>query len=253
MKFKLIKEFEYFIKNNFFSEKFLLKRRLLRAIKKNYDQEISLLHKVINKNLESIDVGVYRGVYSYQMSKLSTHVHSFEANPLIYPYLERNLKKLINNMSLYNIALSDKSEIVDLKIPCRSVVLNQNNYEEKFKLGLATIHKKNLLEKKQFNVFKVKAEKLDDIIQNRNIGFIKIDVEGHEKNVLIGAEKIIQKYKPNLLIEIEERHTNEKVEDIIEFINDFGYRSYFSKNDEFIETKRLDNYSQKNNFFFLRN
>ena len=87
MKFKLKKELEYFIKNNFFSEKFLLKRRLLRAIKKNYDQEISLLHKVINKNLESIDVGVYRGVYSYQMSKLSTHVHSFEANPLIYPYL----------------------------------------------------------------------------------------------------------------------------------------------------------------------
>ena len=46
---------------------------------------------------------------------------------------------------------------------------------------------------------------------------------------MIGAEKIIKKYKPNLLIEIEERHTNEKVEDIIEFINDFGYRSYFSK------------------------
>ena len=33
----------------------------------------------------------------------------------------------------------------------------------------------------------------------------KIDVEGHEKNVIIGAENIIKKNKPNLLIEIEEK------------------------------------------------
>jgi len=251
MRFKFNKEIEYFIKDNFLPEKFLLKRRLVRSIKNNYDQEISLLNKVVNKSLESIDVGVYRGVYSYQMSKLSTHVHSFEPNPLIYPYLEKNLKKIINNISLYNIALSDKSEIVDLKIPNRFEVLNKSNYEERFKLGCATIHKENSLEKNQFSLFKVKAEKLDNVIQNKNIGFIKIDVEGHEKNVLIGAEKIIKKYKPNLLVEIEERHTNEKVEKIINFINDFGYKSYFSMGNELIETKNLNNYSKKNNFFFI--
>jgi hypothetical protein len=65
------------------------------------------------------------------MSKLSSHVHSFEPNPLIYPYLEKNLKKIIKNLSLYNIALSNKSEIVDLKIPNRFKVLNKNKYEER--------------------------------------------------------------------------------------------------------------------------
>ena len=251
MRFKFNKEIEYFIKNFLVSEKFLLKKRLKRAIIKDYDQEIGLLDKVINKKLESIDVGVYRGVYSYQMSKLSSHVHSFEPNPLIYPYLEKNLKRIISNMTLYNMALSDKSEIVDLKVPKRFKVLIEKNYEEAFKLGLATIHKENSLGKNQFSMFKVKAEKLDNIIQNRKIGFIKIDVEGHERNVLIGAEMIIKKYKPNLLVEIEERHTNEKIENILGFINDFGYKSFFSDGYNLIETKKLSNYNQKNNYFFI--
>jgi FkbM family methyltransferase len=251
MRIKFNKEIEYFIKKNLFSEKFLLKKRLIRSIKKSYDQEITLLNKVINKDLDSVDVGVYRGVYSYQMSKLSSHVHSFEPNPLIYPYLEKNLKKIIKNITLYNVALSDKSEIVGLKIPKRFEILNKNNYEEKFKLGLATIHNENLLENNKYSLFKVRAEKLDNLIKNVNIGFIKIDVEGHEKNVLLGAEKIIKKCKPNLLVEIEERHTNDKVENIVNFINDLGYKSFFSDGQNLIETTKLNNYSTKNNFFFI--
>ena len=251
MRIKFNKEIEYFIKKNFFSEKFLLIKRLIRSIKKNYDQEITLLNKVINKDLDSIDVGVYRGVYSYQMSKLSSHVHSFEPNPLIYPYLEKNLKKIIKNMTLYNVALSDKSEIVDLKVPNRFEILNKNNHEERFKLGLATIHNENLLGNNKYSLFKVRAEKLDNLIKNENIGFIKIDVEGHEKNVLLGAEKIIKKCKPNLLVEIEERHTNDKVQNIVNFINDLGYKSFFSDGQNLIETTKLNNYSTKNNFFFI--
>lgn len=251
MRFKFNKEIEYFIKNFFISEKFLLKKRLKRAINNDYDQEISLLSEVVNRKLESIDVGVYRGVYSYQMSRLSSHVHSFEPNPLIYPYLEKNLTSIISNMTLYDMALSDKSEVVDLKVPKRFKVLIKKNYEEAYKLGLATIHKENSLGKNNYSIFKVKAEKLDNMMQNRKIGFIKIDVEGHEKNVLIGSEMIIKKYKPNLLVEIEERHTNEKIENIIGFINDFGYKSFFSDGYNLIETKKLNNYNQKNNYFFI--
>ena len=204
MRIKFNKEIEYFIKKNFFPESFILKKRLIRSIKKGYDQEISLLNKVINKNLDSIDVGVYRGVYSYQMSKLSSHVHSFEPNPLIYPYLEKNLKKIIKNLTLYNIALSDKSEIVDLKIPNRFKILNKNNYEERFKLGLATIHNENLLENNKFSLFRVRAEKLDNLIKKDNIGFIKIDVEGHEVQVLEGGRDTIKRDLPTILIEIHE-------------------------------------------------
>ena len=60
---------------------------------KTYEEELLILDKIVHKDLESIDVGVYRGVYSYRLSQLSKHVHSFEPNPLLFPYLEKNLKK----------------------------------------------------------------------------------------------------------------------------------------------------------------
>ena len=251
MRFKFNKDIEYFLKNFFLSEKYLLKKRLLRAIKNNYEDEISLLHKLVNNETESIDIGVYRGVYSYKLSKLSKHVHSFEPNPLIYPYLEKNLKKIIKNMSFYNLALSDKEIETNLKIPIRSNVINKNNYEEKFKLGCATIHNNNKLMDDKYSNYKVKTKKLDNILINKNIGFIKIDVEGHEKNVIIGAENIIKKNKPNLLIEIEEKHTKEKVENVINFINDFGYKSYYCENNNIISTSKLENLNKKNNFIFM--
>ena len=93
----------------------------------------------------------------------------------------------------------------------------------------------------KYSNYKVKTKKLDNILINKNIGFIKIDVEGHEKNVIIGAENIIKKNKPNLLIEIEEKHTKEKVEDVIIFINDFGYKSYYCENYNIISTSKLKN------------
>jgi FkbM family methyltransferase len=39
-----------------------------------------------------------------------------------------------------------------------------------------------------------------------NVGFVKIDVEGHEEAVLHGGLKTIRSEMPNLMIEIEERH-----------------------------------------------
>ena len=97
MKFKLNKEFEYFFKKIFFTETYLLKRRLIRAYKKNYENELMILKKLVNRNLDTVDIGVYRGVYSYQLAKISRHVHSFEPNPLLYSYLNKNLTKIINN------------------------------------------------------------------------------------------------------------------------------------------------------------
>jgi FkbM family methyltransferase len=71
--------------------------------------------------------------------------------------------------------------------------LNKNNYEEMYKLGASTIHKKNELNNNTYISKEVKKNKLDNLLENKKIGFIKIDVEGHEKNVIIGASEIIKK------------------------------------------------------------
>ena len=108
-----------------------------------------------------------------------------------------------------------------------------------------------MLSNEEFITYKVKTAKLDDILIDHKIGFIKIDVEGHEKNVLNGSKNLIKKYKPNLLIEIEERHSKEKVEDTISFINNLGYKSYFCSKSDLLDTSRLTNFKSKNNYIFL--
>ena len=70
-----------------------------------------------------------------------------------------------------------------------------------YKLGCATIHNENVFNK--YHQFNVKKNKLDNLIKSKNIGFIKIDVEGHELEVINGARKLIKENKPILLIEIE--------------------------------------------------
>ena len=252
MRIKFNKEIEFLIKKIFFSEKFLLKKRLNRAIKKVYEEELLILDKLVDKNLESVDVGVYRGVYTYKLSKISKHVHSFEPNPLLFSYLNKNLKKLAKNITLYENALSDVSSTVDLKVPKRFNTFNKKNYEEMYKLGAATIHKKNLLSNDDLVSLKVRTKKMDDILGNNNIGFIKIDVEGHEENVLMGATEIIKKNRPILLVEIEQKHTRKNVEETINFINSLGYKSYFLSGSNLENTNKLKNYKDKNNYFFIK-
>jgi len=250
MRIKFNKEIEFFIKKYFINEKFLLKKRLIRAYKNRYEEELFVLNKIVPQDLDSIDVGVYRGVYTYQLANLSKHVHAFEPNPLIFKYLDTNLRKIIKNLTLYNVALSDQNSTAKLKIPNRHNISNKNNYEELYKLGCATIHKENNVEI-NFTDFTVNTKKLDDILIEKKIGFIKIDVEGHEQNVLEGSMNLIKKYKPNLLIEIEKRHSNKNVGDTIEYINKLGYKSYFFNGKDLVKTSSLTNLNFKNNFIFL--
>ena len=191
MRFKFNKEIEYFFKKFPLLEKYLLKKRLIRAYKKKYEEELLFLDKIVDKVSESVDVGVYRGVYTFQLAKISKHVHSFEPNPLIFPYLNKNLQKLIKNLTLYNVALSDKNGETELRIPIRNKYANKNNYEEMYESGRATIHENNIINS-EYNSFKVRTVKLDDILINNPIGFVKIDAEGHEKDILMGAKEIIK-------------------------------------------------------------
>ena len=60
----MIKDIEFFLKRIFFSENYLLEKRLKRAVKKNYEKELSIIDTFKDDIKDAIDVGVYRGVYS---------------------------------------------------------------------------------------------------------------------------------------------------------------------------------------------
>ena len=243
-----IKDLEFIIKKIFFSQSYLLKKRLFRAIKNNYEKELTLIDRFSDKSKSAIDIGVYRGVYSLKLSQNFNQIHSFEPNPLLFPYLNINLKKIIKNINLYNLALSNKSGETELKLPVRSKSIFKEKIKELYQLGAASIHPKNEFE--DFKKVRVKIDKLDNISIN-NIGFIKIDVEGHELEVIEGAKETITKDKPILLIEIEKRHSKRPVEETIAKICNLNYECFFVKDKELIPVEKLNDKNLENNFFFL--
>ena len=249
MRLKFNKEIEFFFKKFFFPEGFLLKRRLQRSIKRNDEQEINLVKKFIKSGTDSIDVGVYRGVYSYEMSKYSEKVHSFEPNPIIFKYINKNLKKFIKNIHLYNFALSNQNKTINLKIPIRNSNSNKEIFEEYYEMGKATIHNENNFE--NYENFEIQTKKIAELNFDNKISFIKIDVEGHELEVIEGAKNTIKRDKPVLLVEIEKQYTKKEVAESINFINSLGYKSYFFNKKDLKSTTELNNLDLFNNFIFF--
>ena len=247
MRFKFNKKIEFFLKKNFLPQSYLFEKRIKRSIKNNDEKELQLLKKIIIPETDTIDVGVYRGVYSYEMAKYSKMVHAFEPNPIIFKDIELNLSKIIKNINFYNFALSDNENKVLLKVPIRNKNYDKDNYEEYYQMGRATIHEQNVMG--DIETFEIKSKKLNNFTFSNRISFIKIDVEGHEMSVIKGAENTIKQYKPTLLVEIEEKHSKQKVLDSINYINSLGYESFFYDN-ELKSTNNLNNLNMYNNFIF---
>jgi len=222
----MFKDVLYFLKKIFFLEKYILKKRIERSIIKPLEPELILIEKFCDKTKSTIDIGVFRGVYSYKMAEYSNKVYGFEANPVMFNYLNKNLTKLKKNIILHNIALSDSEGYAKLKIPIRKKSMVKSNFEDYYEGGLATIESDNNLNNKMFDTFDVKTLTLDSFNFDQKISFIKIDVEGHEFSVLKGSEKILKKYKPVLLIEIDKQHST-KVKETFNYLEELNYESFY--------------------------
>ncbi len=59
-----------------------------------------------------------------------------------------------------------------------------------------------------------------------NVGFIKIDVEGHELEVLEGCEQLIRRDHPVMLVEIIDWNGDRPWRDSVQRFTDFGYSAF---------------------------
>jgi len=177
------------------------------------EPELRLLRYLVNPAKTSVDAGANKGVYTYFLAGLSRHVYAYEPNPKIFGLLRRSVRR--SNVTLRPIALSDVTGEDRLIVPRR-----KGGYSNQ----LATLRKDKF--EGEILELPVETRRLDDE-EVGEVGFIKIDVEGFERNVLTGAARTLEKMRPILLVEIEEAHTKEPIEETLGFVCGLGYEGLF--------------------------
>jgi FkbM family methyltransferase len=177
------------LRNNVLFEKFLL----------------ALVSKIIDPNMNMLDIGSNIGVWSIVYSSfLKGQIYAFEPQEEIYNCLIKNISlNNCKNIIPYNIGLSDK----------KTEYLMNATYDTSQNFGAFRICPDGNL---SINV------DTGDSLNLSNIGFIKIDVEGHELEALQGLSNTINTYKPIILIEIHSSHEN--ANNTFKYILNHGYK-----------------------------
>lgn len=138
------------------------------------------------------DIGANIGNHALTMAKYSSEVYAFEPVPFIYDILSsnKNLNSL-NSLHLNRIALGNEEGEIEMLI-----VSDINS-------GCSRISAKGEGEEEGKKA-KARIVKGDDFFSEKSVNrldLIKIDVEGHETDVLLGLENTIKQCEPIVVFE----------------------------------------------------
>jgi FkbM family methyltransferase len=187
---------------------------------RNVEPELVWIKEYLPKSAVILDIGANVGTFLYQLEKKLNHEHiyAFEPNKKLY----RRLKRLFPTMRVLPLALSDENTTAEFKVP----IINGKMIASR---GTLNTSYKEKGEEKSYTE-KVKVIKLDDwaAIEHFNkLDFIKIDVEGNEMKTLRGAKQIIKKFKPTLMVEMEQRHHDTPIWSEIFEVETWGYNAKY--------------------------
>jgi FkbM family methyltransferase len=135
-----------------------------------------------------------------------------------HPMLFRQLLNITwgARVAALNLAASDRSDLMSLSAP-----YDADHGPCLLAASLVPRPGRTTAESKE-----VRLVRLDDIIgRSFPVSLMKIDVEGHEMEVLAGATQTIEEHHPALVIEVEQRHlpNGRNVSGVIEPLLDAGY------------------------------
>ncbi len=182
------------------------------------ERELALLPALCGECALAVDVGANHGLFTHYLASLCGHVHAFEASPCMAEILRRGYLRR-GNVTVHQLALSNVDGTATLQVP-KFLGLS----------GYATLEDSDLSRKIDVSDglerIEVPTRRLDSF-ELRDLGFLKVDVEGHELEVLEGARDTLQRASAVVLAELEERHRAHAVRDVRALLEGLGYQGYF--------------------------
>jgi len=185
--------------------------------------ELRLLSRLVDPLRRAVDVGANRGIFTYALSLHARSVTAYEPNPLL---AERVRALAFDRVDVRQKALSSRAGFADLRIPL--VDGRALDTRASFHLGDA-----------EGELVRVPLARLDDE-GLEDVGFMKIDVEGHEDDVLRGATTLLARHRPVLLVEIEQRFSSRPIVETFRLVESLGYRGAFLSGGALVPLVRFD-------------
>jgi len=165
----------------------------LDYIKTGFEPDMVKLFNTLVKNTDVVfDVGANIGCTALLFANTARMVYAFEPSPTTFAFLKQNIDRSgLTNIQLQNIGLGD----------------TPGNYPLTFspsnRAGGFVSNKTRA--SRGHNVETISLQTLDDITVSLNVprvDFIKIDVEGFEGQVLRGACRVLESYRPIVVMEL---------------------------------------------------
>jgi FkbM family methyltransferase len=224
-----------------------LPARIQHALKKLYYPRVlrrftedrwpygSAVRRILRPGDRAVDVGANIGYVTMLLSEWvgpQGRVYSFEPVPDTFDLLRHNVRALdLRNVELSNCGLSSSEREAWMRIPNYSNG-GENLYEARIEEGAPG--------GAEGRVVNVRLRRLDDILPaDEPVRFVKIDAEGHEREVLHGAERLVSRCKPVLLIEVAGNpdQADTPAASVFELLCSCGYRPMVLEGDKLTERR----------------
>jgi FkbM family methyltransferase len=166
------------------------RRQIRRGSFRSPETEVSEVARALHEGDWVIDVGANVGHYTCQMSRCvgaSGRVLAFEPMPMSFALLTANVRAAgLLNVTLFNVALSSRTGVLRMTVP---------SYEHS---RLANFYQARIATDGDYPVL---CLPLDAIPIPGRVRLVKIDAEGHDQQVLLGMQSLLQRDRPMLIVE----------------------------------------------------
>lgn len=188
------------------------------------EPELHEVEHLVRPGTIAVDAGAHFGAYSFVLARLvgnDGRVIAIEPIAEDAELIARAARTLRLPISVVCCALSSGTGEATLRVPRLGGAQ---------KTALATLGETAQTgDAVDVESRRVPVQRLDDVLRDmdRPVSFVKIDVEGHELEVLDGAKQTLAEHRPNILIEINHDLGDRPVETVFDRILAHGYRGEF--------------------------
>jgi len=188
------------------------------------EPELHEVEHLVRSGTIAVDVGAHFGAYSFVLARLvgnGGRVIAIEPIVEDAELIARAARTLRLPISVVCCALSSGTGEGTLRVPRLGGAQ---------KTALATLGETAQAgSPADVESRRVPVQRLDDVLHDvdQPVSFVKIDVEGHELEVLGGAKQTLAEHRPNILIEINHDLGDRPVETVFDRILEQGYRGEF--------------------------